>query len=407
MLSLIAALVISQAVQPCVRPEDFRQATDGIDWTPAIHRAINSFASTWGPSTPDLYGGCVQLGFGQYNLLTTLTLDKSVSLQGTVSGGAWGGTRLACGVAASPCIVVTSPWVQIRDITLDGATQGKASVSNGIEMRARARLEHMYIQKFGGHCVYVNGGSGYNVNGWSVEHSRIVSCGQDGIHVVGANGNAGMALFDDLAEINGIAINDLSFLGNSYFANQVATCKGGSYSCALGNQRCVFVSNYVESDTPCPTITNPSMWVGGLVGACGQYLPMNGSGIRDGIMTARDLHLGPYQQRVQYLSVVPTSTAGYQMGDTVVIAYPGMGDCSAWRVTQFPSLGTHWKCVARVDDGWKTQTRYLPSPPTTTAGYSVGDTVILSKPVPGQCDRWRLVSVSGVLTWKCGGTVSQ
>lgn len=401
MIPIIATLIISQT--PCLRPEDFRTQSDGSDWAPAIQRAIESFSGAgWGPFKPDLYGGCIQLGFGSYQI-SKLTMDRSVVIQGVGGGGYWGGSLLRCMSGQTPCIQMASPMAQIRDVTVMGQPGDKTVGAVAIELDTRAKISHIYIHGFTGHCVYVNGNAPNNANGWSIDHARIDNCGGDGIRVEGMNANAGMAFFVDVAEIQGIAFNDLSFLGNSYFANQAAACKGGSYSCPKGNQRCVFVSNYTEADTPVPTIASPSMWLGGLAGLVGPYMPMNGAGLRDGNLTARDMMLGPYRQLVRYTNIVPTSTVGFNLGDELIYAYPVVGACGAWRLARFPALGTKWKCVQHLDAWYQTNTYWVTAPPTSTNGYNVGDTMIMSTPQAGQCERWRLTK-SG---WRCASTVSQ
>ena len=348
---LLASLLHGQLLSPyiCSRPEDFYMTDDHDDWAPAIQRAVDYFQ--WTPSSAwsaNKYGGCVELSFRSYHMDKPLVLDKSTDLRGASGGGWYSGSELECGPGVTPCIQVVAAWSHIHDLSVRGQpTYDPTPGTIGIELFQRADIHDVYVRKFNGPCIHIEGSTklGHNTDGFHIGGLQIDNCGGDGILIEGNAANSGVVERTSIAECGGIGINDKSFLGNTLRDNQVATCKGGSYACAGGNQYCTIEGNYGESDTPCAIVNAPSTAVGGL--AC---LTGTGYWFQAGTLQTRWIRLGPYQQLITVSNAVPTATTGHALGEIMIYAYPLPGSCDKWRLVKIPSTGKiQWKCAGRVD----------------------------------------------------------
>lgn len=365
---LVAAAAVWPPQEPCQTPEAFYQTSDGNDWSLAINRAIQSFNGSWASWQPASYGGCVRLGFRQYHVTHPVVVDREVDLGGASGGGWFSGSEIECAPGVTPCVQITGRWAHIHDLSIRGQNSYDGTPGTiGLEYRARARVERVYVRKFNGSCVHVTGVTPAEANGWTLEHSKIDNCGivpgtgsNDGVFIEGHDANSGTMNDVDISTANGACMRDTSFLGNNYTFNQAATCKGGSYICAGANQRCTFVGNYSEADTAGPVVNAPSMWMGGL---SGKVVTGTGYVWTDGTISTRVLKMGPYQQMmtVSNQTGAQTTTIGRSLGDTHTYAYPLVNQCERWRVvaatgsicaTAGPGgstmRGACWKCVGIV-----------------------------------------------------------
>jgi hypothetical protein len=151
---------------------------------------------------------------------------------------------------------------------------GSATTTSGFGIWARARFEahSVRITGFPGNGWHLTGdgpaGGGSsspavagNINGWSINGGRVENCGGHGIYVFGDDANAGNCVGTDFASLGGWAVDDLSFLGNSYMNLQAAGCLG-SYKSEVGP--CFFINCYAESGQLKPVMASGSAVIGGL-----------------------------------------------------------------------------------------------------------------------------------------------
>ena len=120
----------------------------------------------------------------------------------------------------------------IRDLAVQAA--GPGGSGNGITLHARARLENVYVRGFGGNGIEIaanarGNGPNTNANNWSLENVLIEQNGGHGLHVIGADANAGVAVAVSAMGNGGWGFLDESFLGNTYVACHTENNKAGGY----------------------------------------------------------------------------------------------------------------------------------------------------------------------------------
>jgi hypothetical protein len=145
---------------------------------------------------------------------------------------------------------------------VDGAT-------HGIRLRSRAHIDHCYIAGFAGngiHLVATSGGTNEtqgNANSFLISDTAIASC-RHGVHVDGADVNAGNGFNVSVISNQGWGIYDSSFLGNTWTGCHASGNTEGPYWADDPNARSVFIGCYSESDQPIARIQSPGIHVGGL-----------------------------------------------------------------------------------------------------------------------------------------------
>jgi hypothetical protein len=125
---------------------------------------------------------------------------------------------------------------------------------------ARALIENCYVGGFSGNGIEINASISYspktNANNWEVHNCRIDGNAGHGLHVEGADANAGRAIGIDSSENGGWGFYDQSFLGNTYVACHAAGNASGGYNSPKASARNVFVGCYTEGGQP-PTSSMP------------------------------------------------------------------------------------------------------------------------------------------------------
>lgn len=99
---------------------------------------------------------------------------------------------------------------------------------SGILMRTRAVVERVFVLAYAGHGISISGdgdmdnrGPG-NVNQWKLDRISAYYNGHDGIHVMGADANAGVGIDIDTAYNGRWGVADWCFLGNRWLNIQSA-----------------------------------------------------------------------------------------------------------------------------------------------------------------------------------------
>jgi len=246
----------------------------------------------------------------------------------------------------------------IEGLFLQGGFSGAEGEFHGIELRARAKIRDVCIDNFEGDGICCNAsasaGDGAfhgNANGWIIDTARITNC-RNGLFVDGADTNAGQAYNLDLAACRQWGVLDSSFLGNTYFAPQAATCgitafnsgvgaNGASVVSYGGNRYFAIAGQEAGASTNPPTGTTADnlWWAYSSAGAAQTGIPawVSGMTARAGgsyftdNLNARNLFVGPYHETAQGLPQLSTPTL--VIGGSMALSRSSMG---AWLQT---SLG--------------------------------------------------------------------
>jgi hypothetical protein len=252
--------------------KDFGAKGDGVtDDLPAFQAAIASMSQAAAKNGTTLW-----VPFGVYRLSGTLHITRQMILQGVSGSGWYAGTTLLFDPGVTGIIVDranTSPdggqgdWSVIRDIAI--RARGKAGTEHGIWLKARALIENCYVGGFSGNGIEINASTSYspktNANNWEVHNCRIDGNAGHGLHVEGADANAGRAIGIDSSSNGGWGFYDQSFLGNTYVACHAAGNALGGYNSPKASARNVFVGCYTEGGQPPNVINAPSIVVGGMM----------------------------------------------------------------------------------------------------------------------------------------------
>lgn len=221
---------------------------------------------------------------GRYRFSAPLHINRGMVLEGASGAGRNSGTVLVFDPGSDGIVIdraTTSDdggagdWTEIRDLAVTSSS--RLALSNGITLHARARIVNVYVRGFGGNGIEIAAwarghGPNTNANLWSLDNVFVESNGGNGVHAIGADANAGIAIGVSAMGNGGWGFLDESFLGNTYVACHTENNRKGGYSVTNRNARSIFIGSYTESGQPENHIESPSMVIGGLFG------PVQGSG---------------------------------------------------------------------------------------------------------------------------------
>jgi hypothetical protein len=131
---------------------------------------------------------------------------------------------------------------------------GGTSATHGIEARCVVRLEHLRVQGFGGHGVFISASADVSQPGSSFGNASLsmlvnVFCygnGNDGFRIAGRDANV-VQLDCCNAQDNGAwGFNDEGMLGNSYFNCHAATNTAGSFRATSLVGAHTYIGCYIE-----------------------------------------------------------------------------------------------------------------------------------------------------------------
>jgi hypothetical protein len=246
---------------------DYGAVGDGTtDCSAAFEAAIAAMR------TSDHRGATLLVPNGNWRISRPIVIDCGLILAG-VSGSGWfagsvirpddGVTGIVVQAYDDTSTGARGDWSVIRDLGL--VAKGKTvPFANGIQMRARAKVENVWIRGFSEHGICINTAlappTDLNANNWEVHFCRIELCGQHGMYLHGENSNAGLATGVDCSQNEGWGIRDDSFLGNCFVMCHVAENKQGPYG-QTGNGASVFVGCYSESDQAPSDLRSPNTLV--------------------------------------------------------------------------------------------------------------------------------------------------
>jgi hypothetical protein len=212
----------------------------------AAFNAFIGYARTLmtGENTTGQYVGGATLVFpqGHYHFSTHLNVKAICHIRGPGGGG---GPGLPEAAAVLEFPANSHGLIVHRHNTIDGtvetpaSTYGDGSVieglalkgggagnttGHGIWLRARALIRNCFVSDFAENGINIVASSGAggaaegNANSWRIEHVQSRNNGRHGIHVDGADANAGVAILADVRDNGRWGVLDSSFLGNTWIA---------------------------------------------------------------------------------------------------------------------------------------------------------------------------------------------
>jgi len=223
-------------------------------------------------------GGRLFIPPGRYHFSASLHISRGMVLEGASGAGRNSGTILMFDPGVDGIVVDrfstsqdggAGDWTVIRDLAVQATAPGGSA--NGITLHARARIENVYVRGFGGNGIEIaatarGNGPNTNANNWSMDNVFVEQNGGHGVHAIGADANAGVAVAVSAMGNGGWGFLDESFLGNTYVGCHTENNKKGGYSVTNRNARSILIGSYTEGGQPDNQIQSPSMVIGGLFG---------------------------------------------------------------------------------------------------------------------------------------------
>ncbi len=247
-------------------------------------------------NAPDAFGHLLFVPSGRFYLAKELRIWKSLELFGT---GIRGESILVLphqDVVAGQekaSIIIDPPGAApdrtgtncvIRDIQIHSASDWANRMGNqppppyaltpqtdpalgtpGIELRAQAYIERVYIAGFIGSGIYVHGDHnlGTNANQWRIKDVFVDACGGHGIHVEGSESQGGLCTGALIMAGGGNGIQDSSGGGNTYvgcYAEEMDFGRG--YETDSPGQ-VSFIGCFSEALKPTRLAVGGHVWIGG------------------------------------------------------------------------------------------------------------------------------------------------
>lgn len=220
----------------------------------------------------------------------------------------------------------------IRNLMVEGAISGNPVTegeTHGIQLRARATVEHCRVASFAGDGIYINAGVGAgtyegNANSFQVMFCIVNGC-RNGLYVNGADANAGTVVGGDYSHNRRWGVWDSSFLGNTYVGVHSASngWDGAEFSIPTGstlsgNRYYVKVGQEAGASTNSPSGTTADNTWWGYTGPGGAFNGIvawvSGTTFRTGgayhtdDVSARNLFAGCYSESDQNTAQIAGSS---------------------------------------------------------------------------------------------------
>lgn len=234
-----------------------------------------------GRSSPSLFipAGRYFLGLNTLDIVTTMIIEGegvgSEAAASTVLRWSAGATGIRIQAATTSgdttsglSLSYSGDGSIIRNLALIGGYAGVDGNFHGINMRARATIQDVFIDLFQGEGIYIHAvaPTDGNANNWRI-HRTTIQRTRTGLFVDGPDVNAGVCEGLSVNACRAWGVWDSSFLGNTYVAAHVAGCTSGAYKTDDPSARNVFIGCYSESGQPQSSLIAPTLVIGGSHGA--------------------------------------------------------------------------------------------------------------------------------------------
>lgn len=436
-----------------VNVRDFGAVGDGVtDDRPAFLAAIASVhENAWSINGRPAYAGGprIRVPAGSYYLSDSIDLKRTVILEGD-SGGMAGGQATSMIFPPNRHGIIIDRWNTIGGTRTEARPTGGAdgtiiqnlaivskggNQGHGILAKARFTARELLITGFAGNGYHVAATSGAggaaegNANSFQILGGRVEKCGGNGVHVVGADANAGLIQAVDSSHNAGWGFHDKSFLGNTYVACHAADNGAGAYFSGDPNARNVYVGCYSESGQPPSQINSPAFVISGLHGAgiagsatvisgvSGALLSRGGFRSENGSMTA---HFGSDPENGDIFSITDTEAAplswrlrrtdkdlrfDYANLDSMV-AYTITGPGTKLRFGRNSGV-PHVFAAPWLGLGFGQEARLMTCGKGPPAGgfHAQGERIFHSSPSPGGHEGWVCVAAGSPGTWRKFGSI--
>lgn len=311
--------------------EEFWQAGDGDNWSPAIQRAMDNHRTG---TQADSDGFLLKFGARQYNCSTTIEVNRVMEFVGEGGARQTYGTILKFPSGVSGFDVhhyqSTAPnsgrgdHCVFRNLCIRGFSDSLGGLCHGMIVRGRVAMYDVGIWNFRGHGMYMTAEEGQdNADNSFFSMCRFISNGKSGAYLDGSTANQAVFLKCDFESNLEEGCTDLSFLGNHYIACHAAsngntqgglssgTTEGIPYRNQNGNSRSTYIGCYSESGCGDSYIDFPGMVLGGFMDPFGGTCAL--ANMDDGEMTfhrslkAKNDRPQTSDIKIQLAKFIPTS----------------------------------------------------------------------------------------------------
>lgn len=283
-----------------------------------------------------------------YRLTKTLTINRTLTLVG--EGVA---TRLEFPPDTPGIVITRKPSGEgdrtvIKSLYLRGG-KGTDRTAHGIAFGAgRVSIDDVLVEKFSGQGVEIS-----TANLWRLHRCASRWNGGDGLHLSGANANAGVAVQLDTTGNGGAGIReDGVTLGSTFVACHAAENLGGAYLIGGNNSSSVLVGCYSESGQKPSRIGQRTLSLGGTHGAGwdtsgwpGSHIGADWLGLRLPRVQEVPLYGGPTLKA----GSLPTATGA--RGDVILNQNPSSGQPAGWSCVESATKEkpARWKAWGKIE----------------------------------------------------------
>lgn len=228
---------------PGTSTDNYQALRDAIDFTAYTITSVENFSYR------------IQWGFGRYYVSQTVDIHTHVHICGMGRGGPEAGGTVLYFPSTQTCFIVNQnntsgdtgsgtgfgsgniSTIEALSMSHYYATGGWDALSHfaapstkyGVHMRAVANLINCYFEHMSGTGIYISGSSNSGgategaPNQWRIHDCVVHSAVGDGLHVTGADANAGYALnFSTQTQVGGCGIYNESYFVNNYMGCHIS-----------------------------------------------------------------------------------------------------------------------------------------------------------------------------------------
>lgn len=272
----------------------------------------------------------------------------------------------------------------IIDNVIIKSAGGTANV-DGIYSNIKLETNNIVVQDFPRYGIQIAASTaiGGNTNNWQLNHTRIETCGSDGLYVQGSDANAGIAINISSAGNTGWGINDESSFGSVYITGNLDSNTGGSIRTTGGSASHVIIGMYSETAGAMPDaeLVFPTTVIGGVLAASGSATTASTHfNLYGGLATRR-----PFRYLSESGTYDVSSTLGVQSATMEVLSWGSSDESAAMDATKLQYDANKWWALENVSRPMirfpNTQSAPAHFAPFLDKGIHIGGIVAAGKPI--------------------------